>query len=544
MVKNRKNLNIIWIIVDSVRNYKDGDKYGKLEIMEKFANESIEFTNVVTSAVSTLMSVSSMISSKPAYYIGRDFEQFKYDKVKFPPLTDILKSNGYQIYTIHHYPPARDKMKDILYPISSRYWPNGVNRYKIWNEKEINSIFSRLSEKGIKEPFFLYIHYDVPSGNQSTSKRVNFVLNKLKDKGIYDNSIIILCSDHGYPNPKRVKLSLKDKILEGHDLCITDDNSLIPLMIKYPGCIKGKKIHNIVSSLDIVPTLLSLLSIAYKKQQFEGINLLEIINGQMIDRRKLRTDTRYCFQPKRITSLRGNKYKYINHFNSSSNNVEHFFDLKDDPSEHQNLINSTDKKIVRKINEFKKKMVSSEKIAMGIHKEYLSRKFKELSNGINMKEKPRILLFGSSNMPYIKIILENISRSWQDSQIDLMIKKNSSSFLEINSNKVNIIFSKLTYKDFKYRLNNIKHKKYDVVIIPLVNHLGIGYQQIFKIARKINSKRTIKVDYNMDLVTESSMWIAILKNLKENFMANIFDWKNFGGRLVLLAKRIIFDKYF
>jgi len=180
MSRSKKKLNIIWIVVDAVRNYRANDKYGKLNIMRDFAKESVEFTNTVSSAPSTLMSVGAMISSRPAYYLSRDFEMFEYDERMFPPLTDVLKSNGYNNYTIHHYPQSREKMNHVLFPVSQKYWSQQINKHKLWNEDEINSIFKNLIKKGIEEPFFLYVHYDVPTNNKFTSHKVELILRKLK----------------------------------------------------------------------------------------------------------------------------------------------------------------------------------------------------------------------------------------------------------------------------------------------------------------------------------------------------------------------------
>ena len=65
--------NIIWIVIDGVRNYPcpdDPEKMGKPLLIDEIAKEGVEFSNVVASATSTLMSVSSMMLSIPAYYLA------------------------------------------------------------------------------------------------------------------------------------------------------------------------------------------------------------------------------------------------------------------------------------------------------------------------------------------------------------------------------------------------------------------------------------------------------------------------------------------
>jgi len=544
-MKNTKwKKNIIWIVVDAVRNYKANDKYGKLDIMQEFAKESVEFTNAVSSAPSTLMSVGAMIASKPAYHLSRDFEIFEYDQRMFPPLTAVLKSNSYNNYTIHHYPQSREKMNHILSPVSPKYWPQQINKHKLWNEDEINSIFKNLIKKGIKEPFFLYVHYDVPTNNKFASNKVKSVLRKLKEKNIYDDSIIILCSDHGYPDPRRKKLSLKQKVLEGHDLFVTDDNIMMPLLIKYPNCPKGLKVTEMVSSLDIAPTILEILEIPYVKCGFEGLNLLKIIDGEKTPKRKIRTDTRYCFQPKKVTSLRSNKYKYVRYLDEQLGKKEKFFNLEQDRWEQRNLIHSNNKEIINKINEFRKEFLYSEERSIKIQKKYLQKKFETLLYKRDYRKIKKILIFGSADTLFVDILLANILQSLGNVSIDVIIKRNSAQKLEINSKKINFIFSNLTYNDFKKRLKKLKNARYDLIIIPFANRLGIGYNQIFKIAKQFKKDKIITVDYNMDLIIESNMWVAILKHLSKDLMVNLLDWKNFSGRLVLLAKRIIFDKYY
>nr|HRI48260.1 hypothetical protein [Ignavibacteriaceae bacterium] len=82
--------NILWLFIDGVRRYHTNDDRSKLKFMDKFAEESIEMKNVMTSAPSTFMSLSAMISGMPAYYINRNFGDFIFDKKLIPSLTNIL----------------------------------------------------------------------------------------------------------------------------------------------------------------------------------------------------------------------------------------------------------------------------------------------------------------------------------------------------------------------------------------------------------------------------------------------------------------------
>ena len=113
-------------------------------------------------------------------------------------------------------------------------------------------------------------------------------MQRLKEENLYDDSIMIMNSDHGMPDAERRNyfkwLDERGLYYNRHDLIMTDDNICVPLVIKYPGCETGKKIDTTVGTIDIVPTILSLLNIEYGPNKeygksFRGENLIPLING-------------------------------------------------------------------------------------------------------------------------------------------------------------------------------------------------------------------------------------------------------------------------
>ena len=72
---------IIFIIVDSVRSFKTGlDDRDKLEAMEKFGGDSIEFKNAFCSAPSSIMSASSMFTGISSAFIARNYNDWKFNE--------------------------------------------------------------------------------------------------------------------------------------------------------------------------------------------------------------------------------------------------------------------------------------------------------------------------------------------------------------------------------------------------------------------------------------------------------------------------------
>ena len=73
----------------------------------------------------------------------------------------------------------------------------------------------------------------------------------LKDLGLYDNSIIIVTSDHGN--------SFGEKRLVGHGTSVYQEQVLVPLLVKYPGPPQAAVRDDLVSHVDLLPTVLDLL---------------------------------------------------------------------------------------------------------------------------------------------------------------------------------------------------------------------------------------------------------------------------------------------
>ena len=83
--------NVVWILVDSIRTYPtDQDLRGKLPVMDQFGKESIEFANCVTTAPSTIMSITAMMTGLPAYFLARNYDDFRFDNRLYTSLTSAL----------------------------------------------------------------------------------------------------------------------------------------------------------------------------------------------------------------------------------------------------------------------------------------------------------------------------------------------------------------------------------------------------------------------------------------------------------------------
>ena len=144
--------NIIWILLDGVRNYptpNDPERMGKPEIIDKIAQDSVEFTQATTSATSTVMSVSSFMTSVPSYYLGRNLDDLKLDKSNFESIANILENEGYNIYNVNvSYDLRRDYWKTFLRPVDKKFWPKECKTMEHWSNEPLNKIIFKMLNDG------------------------------------------------------------------------------------------------------------------------------------------------------------------------------------------------------------------------------------------------------------------------------------------------------------------------------------------------------------------------------------------------------------
>ena len=257
--------NIILFIVDSVRHYSTGglDDRDKLEMMNSFEKESVYFPLAVTSAPSSIMSLSTMLTSLPAYYIARNYDDFRYDNNQFISLHKILEDNGYDVKSLFNARELRFLFGDVIDHVEEKYWPKGVNtKQKNWSNSTMNKILEKyLKSKSFEKPFFMVCWYNVRHDPQ-TSDHIQGGIDILKANNLWDDSIFILGSDHGYMDPKDIPQKNWRLWVFHMIFLMTDDNIRIPFYLRYPGS-PVKKVEQQVSTLDFLPTILSLVGISY-----------------------------------------------------------------------------------------------------------------------------------------------------------------------------------------------------------------------------------------------------------------------------------------
>lgn len=174
-------------------------------------------------------------------------------------------------------------------------------------------------------------------------KKIGEVVSMLRQRGILDNSVLIVTADHGE--------NLGDHGMMGHQWCLYETLIKVPLIIRYPEAFPpGLRISGLVQTVDILPTLIDILQITSDElsDQLQGQSLIS--EGRICPRRRYgfaeevgygietwsQKYPEFDFSPfdRELRAIRTDRYKYI----WSSNGQDELYNLVNDPKELHNLI--------------------------------------------------------------------------------------------------------------------------------------------------------------------------------------------------------------
>jgi len=127
----------------------------------------------------------------------------------------------------------------------------------------------------------------------------------LKKQGWYDGALIIAVGDHGE--------GLGEHREDTHGIFLYDSTTHVPLLVKLPkGEEAGKVVEPQVRTIDIVPTILDLVSVAMPPK-LDGASLQPLFTGGEADSRTVYGQTDYPrrFEWAPLRSVRRDGYKFI-----------------------------------------------------------------------------------------------------------------------------------------------------------------------------------------------------------------------------------------
>lgn len=167
----------------------------------------------------------------------------------------------------------------------------------------------------------------------------------LKDLGLYDRTMIIFTSDHGE--------EFFDHRGWGHGHSLYDESLKVPLIVKFPDSrFKGRKIHDIVSLVDVFPTVLEESGIERSGLDIDGRSLFPLITGKEKGDRIFLADVASNVLasriPRRVSMNRGREKLIINNKFGPDDlrfflypppvlSAVELYDLAEDPGERNNI---------------------------------------------------------------------------------------------------------------------------------------------------------------------------------------------------------------
>lgn len=294
--KSESNYDHVFLItVDSLRYDMIGTEYTGF-INNLLKKEDVYFSKAYSSCTSTFCSLLSLISSS------------HYDNLnkKLLTLTDILKINNYQtnfIFSGDHtefagfrYFLGLEKNIDNFYDGSNDIDPNDdyeifKNFEKINFDKNSFTFIHFMSPHMIGKKYNEYMIHDVSStgalsdfknrlqsyvksyqnGVNQFDHLLKMLFDRLQEKEVLQNSLIIITSDHGE--------FLGEYDLTGHAKPPLEEITAVPIIIlNAKSSITDRKL---ISLVDISPTILDLLSIAIPKI-WDGTSLTKAVSDHSI----------------------------------------------------------------------------------------------------------------------------------------------------------------------------------------------------------------------------------------------------------------------
>ena len=348
--------------------------------IDRLAREGVLFENVYAQAPQTLPNHSSIFTG--LYTITHNVLS-NGQKLEDPAVTlaEILSSSGYKTGAVvaaaplikvfnltqgfSHYDDEFESQDGVGY-FKAFLRLFSSNRINLPSERRGDAVarlaiqwLDRVSKS--KRPFFLWVHFfdphepyrfredfdrpeavtESPGMNQfgedeaaylSEIEFADYHLGKVLDHvdrlGLTDRTLTLFTADHGE--------SLGEHEYSGHRQNVYENVVRVPLILRMPRILpEGKRLATQGMSIDILPTLLTLLEIPYLPSSFQGADLFKLPEHEARRRYSVAVKL-FSKTPIRRSMIFGD-YKFIEYKDPERNAL---FNLADDPGELVNIINN------------------------------------------------------------------------------------------------------------------------------------------------------------------------------------------------------------
>jgi len=274
--------NLLLVTLDTTRADRIG-AYGYLPAhtpnIDRMAESGVTFDHCITVAPITLPSHASILTGLYPFNHGARNNGTHSVPEDVTTLAETLSSSGFSTAAV-----VSALVLDSKYGLDQGF---GVYDDNLANAEKAPMFMFRettaldTAQRALRwlqlrgpERWFMWVHFFDPHANYAPPEAyaklcpgspydgeiayadagIGEVLEGLRRKGLVDDTLVVVTADHGE--------SLGDHGESTHSLFIYDATTRVPLVMMHRSLARGKRVREVVSSVDIVPTVLELLGVA------------------------------------------------------------------------------------------------------------------------------------------------------------------------------------------------------------------------------------------------------------------------------------------
>ncbi|HEX3030366.1 MAG TPA: LTA synthase family protein, partial [Clostridia bacterium] len=309
-----KGKNLIILQSEALQSFLINLKVNGVEVtpnINKLMKESVSFSNFYYQAARGKTSDAELLCNASLYPITDGSVYFKYPTRAYHSIANVLRDAGYAANSYHAYDPsfynrtvAHRSLGFEKFYSKSDFKIDQIEGWGLSDESFYRQVLDKLDKSKPSYSFLISLssHYpfnqyqdfsfDVGSLNKTllgnyikaenyADKCVGVLIDELKKRGLYDNTVFVLYGDHyGIPldvgKPLLKYLNLPDNELEWAKL------QKVPFIIHYPGLKNGETMSITGGQIDILPTLANLMGV--KSQYALGKDLFNTSKGYVVFR--------------------------------------------------------------------------------------------------------------------------------------------------------------------------------------------------------------------------------------------------------------------
>ena len=381
-IPDAKDLNVVVLLLDTLRADHlpfYGYKTDTAPFLNTLVDKGVLFERTLSSAGSTAPAVASIMTSYYpvqhgvitgfliTHHLQKDNPEIELNKLPsgLTTMAEAFKAGGYKTYLLSDNINISDEMG----------FAQGFDKHKTFNDKGSDKVNRTLRAWApqIKNGgrYFMWVQYMEPhlpylqhrpwfkaTGGKRTDtvaaydSEISYLDKRLREAfdlfGWKENALVIVIADHGE--------EFWDHGLLGHGNALYRETINVPWLIYHPRLAQAKRIREIVSSIDLLPTLAVLLGLP-SRADWQGRSLLPLIDGradsgrtllvQMLQREERATRST-------IHSIVKEGRQFLNIAPAAGSPYQELYCLDSDWGETRNLINDEKEKAAALRAELKK----------------------------------------------------------------------------------------------------------------------------------------------------------------------------------------------